>query len=126
MPTAQRKVTLSGGDCRYRITTSKFRIIIGAVDQGTSDQSLCRVKHGKEKTRKAERATHHWHATVSAGMPLGWHVVAVSYWTIIILLGWYPWNILLMLLAFPAMDFSRRNQTYLCREACLVDPGAPR
>ena len=31
-------------------------------------------------------------------MPLGWYLVAVCYATAVILLGWYPWNFLLILL----------------------------
>jgi hypothetical protein len=33
-------------------------------------------------------------------MPLGWYLVAVCYATAVILLGWYPWNFLLILLLF--------------------------
>jgi hypothetical protein len=106
--------------------------IVMLADEGTSNHDACRIQHWKEKSRKAERTdpqnepqnlNRHWHARVSGGLPLRWHVVAVCYWTIVILLGWYPWNILLMLLALPAMDFSRRDQTGLCRDGCLVDTG---
>ena len=33
-------------------------------------------------------------------MPLGWYLVAVCYATVAILLGWYPWNVLLIWLLF--------------------------
>ena len=38
--------------------------------------------------------------TMTGRMPLGWYLVAVCYATAVILLGWYPWNFLLILLLF--------------------------
>ena len=38
--------------------------------------------------------------TITGRMPLGWYLVAVCYATAVILLGWYPWNFLLILLLF--------------------------
>jgi hypothetical protein len=34
-------------------------------------------------------------------IPIGWHVVTVCYATAVILLGWWPWNLFLLLLLFP-------------------------
>jgi hypothetical protein len=38
---------------------------------------------------------------ITGRMPSGWYVVAVCYATAAILLGWVPWNFLLLLLLFP-------------------------
>jgi hypothetical protein len=57
----------------------------------------------------------HWHAAITGGMPLRWYIVAVCCGTIVILLGWYPWGILLVLLSLP------RDES-----PCPPDTGAPR
>ena len=94
---------------------SDARIIMGA-DEGTNNHDACRVRHWGEKTRKPERAppenlNQHWYPAMTGGMPLQWYIVAVCYATIVILLGWYPWNILLMCFRCRAMNFPRRDQT---------------
>jgi hypothetical protein len=43
----------------------------------------------------------HRYDAVTGRMPIGWHVAAVCYATAAILLGWRPWNFLLLLLLFP-------------------------
>jgi hypothetical protein len=128
MPTTLRKVTLTGQDRRYLIGGSDARIIMGA-DEDTNDHVACRgAQH--EKGRKAERPdphnqlqnlNQHWCGAITGRMPRRWYIVAVCYWTIVILLGTYPSNILLMLLALAAMDFLRRDQT--ARRWCPVDTG---
>jgi hypothetical protein len=116
------------------IVGSDAWIIIGGAKQARSDHNAY-CANEDEENRKAERAdphnppqklSGHWYAAVTGGIPPLWHIVAVCYWAIVILLGWYPWNILLMLLSLPAMDFSRRDQTALCRDRCLADTEAPR
>jgi hypothetical protein len=42
-------------------------------------------------------------------MPIGWHVVAICYATAAILLGWWPWNFLLLLLLFPIRNTRVRH-----------------
>jgi hypothetical protein len=42
-----------------------------------------------------------WHDAITGRMPIGWHVAAACYATAAILLGWWPWNFLLLLLLFP-------------------------
>ena len=42
-----------------------------------------------------------WYEAVTGRTPIGWRVVAVCYATAAILLGWWPWNFLLLLLLFP-------------------------
>jgi hypothetical protein len=95
------------------IGSSDARIVMGA-DEATSDHDGCRVQHWGEKGRKAEGAdphnapqtlNQHWYAAITGGMPLRWYIVVVGYGTIVILLGWYPLNILLMLLSLPHYEF---------------------
>jgi hypothetical protein len=50
-----------------------------------------------------------WHETITGGIPLGWYVVAVCYATVVILLGWYPWNYLLILLLFSSSRHLQLN-----------------
>ena len=45
-----------------------------------------------------------WHETITGRMPLGWYVVAILYATVAILLGWWPWNILLILVLLLNRD----------------------
>ena len=49
--------------------------------------------------------------TMTGRMPLGWYLVAVCYATAVILLGWYPWNILLILLLFSCSKYLRLSAT---------------
>jgi|SRR6516225_12489670 hypothetical protein len=41
-----------------------------------------------------------WYKTVTGRMTISWYSVAVCYATFVILLGWLPWNALLILLLF--------------------------
>ena len=41
-----------------------------------------------------------WHETITGRMPMGWYIAAICYATVVILLGWLPWNALLILLLF--------------------------
>ena len=45
--------------------------------------------------------------------PIAWHVVAVCYATAAIFLGWWPWNVLLLLLLFPIRN--KRVRLYAFR-----------
>jgi hypothetical protein len=42
-----------------------------------------------------------WYKAGTGRMPIGWHTAAVCYASAVILLGWWPWNFLLLLLLFP-------------------------
>ena len=42
-----------------------------------------------------------WYEAVTGRMPIGRHIVALCYATAVILLEWWPWNILLILLLLP-------------------------
>ena len=116
---------------RFFIGGSDGRILKGA-EEATRDHIPGRPRHCVEKARQAEWAdpqnptpnlNQPWYAAITGGMPLRWYIVAVCYWTIVILLGSYPWNILLMLLSLPAMDVPRRDQTDRCWPRCPVDTG---
>ena len=48
-----------------------------------------------------------WYEIITGRMPIGWHVVAVCYATAAILLGWWPWNFLLLLLLFSSSKHLR-------------------
>jgi hypothetical protein len=48
-----------------------------------------------------------WCEAITGRMPIGWHVVAISYATAVIFLGWWPWNLLLLLLLFSSSKHSR-------------------
>jgi len=95
---------------------SKRRLFIGGsdADEGTSDHDARRAQHWEEKARKPERAVpqnppqnlnRYWYAAITGGMPLRWYIVAICCGAIVILLGWYPWGILLMLLSLPRDEF---------------------
>jgi hypothetical protein len=96
-----RRSFIGGSDAR----------IIMETDEGTSDHDGCRVQHWGEKAEQADpRNRHqnlnrHWYAAITGGMPPRWYIVVVGYGTIVILLGWYPLNILLMLLSLPHYEF---------------------
>jgi hypothetical protein len=42
-----------------------------------------------------------WYGAIIGRIPVGRHVAAVCYASAAILLGWWPWNFLLLLLLFP-------------------------
>ena len=100
------------------------------ANEKTNGHIACRgALHRGEKGQRLERAdlqqnlNRQQHVAITGGMPLRWYIVAVGYGTIVILLGSYPWNILLMLLSLPPMDFPRRDQMARCWGGCLVDTG---
>ena len=52
-----------------------------------------------------------WHETITGRLPLGCYIVAITYATVTILLGWWPWNILLILLLFSCSKYLRLSAT---------------
>src|SRR5262249_31426353 len=95
---------------RYFIGGSDAPIIMG------SDEAALR-RLWREKRDQVERADlsgnliaplglttkapdRSWYATITGGVSLGWYIVAVCYATVVISLGWYPWNFLLVELLF--------------------------
>ena len=53
-----------------------------------------------------------WYEQITGRIPVGWYVVAVCYATAAILLGWWPWNFLLLLLLFPVRNKRVRLYTF--------------
>jgi hypothetical protein len=45
-----------------------------------------------------------WYERITGRTPVGWYIVALCYATAVILLGWWPWNILLILAVFPSKN----------------------
>jgi hypothetical protein len=48
-----------------------------------------------------------WYERITGRMPLGRYIVTLCYATAVILLGWWPWNILLILPALPSRNHNR-------------------
>ena len=48
------------------------------------------------------KQTRRWYETITGGIPLVWYTLGVCYATAAILLGWYPWNFLVILLLFSS------------------------
>ena len=71
----------------------------------------------REVCRRADRDNpmeeqhRRWHETITGRMPLGWYIVAILYATAAILLGWWPWNILLILLLFSSSKYLQLSAT---------------
>jgi hypothetical protein len=58
----------------------------------------------REISRQADpdNPNQRWHQTITGRMPVGWYIMAITYATAVILLGWWPWNIVLILLLFSS------------------------
>ena len=71
----------------------------------------------REMSRRADRdnpmeeQNRRWHETITGRLPLGCYIVAITYATVTILLGWWPWNILLILLLFSCSKYLRLSAT---------------
>jgi hypothetical protein len=52
-----------------------------------------------------EKQNRRWHETITGRMPLAWYTVAITYATAVILLGQWPWNIVLILLLFSSSKY---------------------
>jgi hypothetical protein len=78
--------------------------LIGALNAGEAKL----LQFGREKGDDAEPEhlsanstddlNGRWYEAITGRMPVGWYIVAVCYATAVILLGWLPWNALLILL----------------------------
>jgi hypothetical protein len=83
---------------------SDARIIMGGPARAVAKQAQMRAEAGRED-RPLGGATkdpsRRWCQAITGRIPIGWYVVAVCYATAGILLGWAPWNVLLLLLLFP-------------------------
>lgn len=97
---------------RYFIGGSDARIIMG--DDEAALLRLWREKRGEVEPEDlsgnlivqlgatTEGLNRRWYERITHRMPIGWYIVAVCYATAVILLGWWPWSILLILLLFSS------------------------
>ena len=82
---------------------SDARIIMGGPARAVGKQAQMRAEAGREDlplgvaTKEPNRR---WYEAVTVRI----HVVAVCYTTAAILLGWAPWNVLLLLLLLPVRN----------------------
>jgi hypothetical protein len=53
-----------------------------------------------------------WYEAVTGRMPASLYIVAVCYATVVISLGWLPWNILLILLLLPGRNKHLRFRAF--------------
>ena len=65
-----------------------------------------------------------WYEAATGRTPIGWRVVAVCYATAAILLGFWPWNFLLLLFLFPIRN--KRIGFYAFRTTRSNGPMRPR
>jgi hypothetical protein len=65
-----------------------------------------------------------WYEALTGRVPIGWQVVAVCYATAAILLGCWPWNLLLLLLLFPIRN--KRLRFYAFQTTRSNGPMQPR
>ena len=104
-------------DRRYFIGGSDARIIMG--DDEPASPRLWRDKRAEvERTDlpfgvATKDPNRRWYEAITGLMPIGCHVVAVCYATAAILLGWWPWNFLLLLFLFPIRN--KRARFYAFR-----------
>jgi hypothetical protein len=90
---------------RRLIGASDARIVIG-TDETMRDPNACRDEHSGEPDpadlkNSPRNLNRHWYAAITGGMPLRWYIAALCCGTIVILLGWYPLSIVLILLSLP-------------------------
>jgi hypothetical protein len=107
--------------------SSNDGIVMGG-DAGTSDHDASRLQPRVERAdphNLPQSLNRHWYGAITGGMPLRWYIVAVCCGTIVILLGWYPWGILLVLLSLPH-DESPTTRSNGSVPRCPLDTGAPR
>jgi hypothetical protein len=72
------------------------------------------IPHWRQKRRAAELEgrsgnpgedlNRWWYEHITGRMPVGWYIVVLCYATAVILVGWWPWNILLTLPVLPSRN----------------------
>ena len=112
--TMNSQIRTNIADRRYSIGGSDAWIIIG-------DNEAVLLRHCGERGKEIERedlsgdfsvplgvATRNLDLrsfeAITGGMPLGWYIVTVCYATAVILLGPWPWNLLLILTLLLSRD----------------------
>ena len=88
------------GTRRYFIGGSDPRITLG--DDKTILMRLWREKHPEAEPdnlprKPAENLSRRWYEDITGGMPIGTYFVTAFYATAVILVGYAPWNSLLIL-----------------------------
>jgi hypothetical protein len=79
---------------------------IPPIETETSLLELWReVCRRADRDNPTEEQSRRWHETITGRIPLGWYIVAILYATVSILLGCWPWNILLILLLFSCSKY---------------------
>jgi hypothetical protein len=99
---------------KLQVNRSNRRSFIGGSDariiMGDDEQALVRLWREKGGEVEPEdlsgnlvvQLNRRWYKRITHRMPIGWYIVAVCYATVVILLGSWPWNVLLILLAVPS------------------------
>src|SRR6516164_71688 len=84
---------------------------IPPIETETSLLELWRDISRRAEDNPMEEQNRRWHETITGRLPLGYYIVAITYATLSILLGWWPWNILLILLLFSCSKYLRLSAT---------------
>jgi hypothetical protein len=113
MPTDRKKNEVLANRQTF-IRGSDARIIMGDDESPLLRfwRDICAKIEGKDPPLgvASNHPKRRWYEAITGRMPIGWNVVAVSCATAAILLGWWPWNFLLLLLLFPI----RNNRVRFC------------
>jgi len=109
---------------RYFIS-SDARIIMGD-DEGALLRLWCK-KQGEVEPKDlsdnlivqlsvaAKDPNRRWYQAITGRMPAGLYIVAVCYATAVILLGWLPWNVLLILILLRGTNNRLRFRAFETR-----------
>src|SRR5215831_16982278 len=85
---------------------------IPPIETETSLLELWRdIRRRADPNNPMEEQNRRWHETITGRMPLGWYIVAITCATVSIHLGWWPWNILLILLLFSCSKYLQLSAT---------------
>jgi hypothetical protein len=99
-------------DAKSKASTKRYfaeRVDLGATLGAREDETTL-LQPRREKRNElepeplsansTEGLNRRWYEAITGRMPVGWYIAAVYYATVVILLGWPPWNALLILLLF--------------------------
>ena len=110
--TMNRQIRRKIADHRYFIAGSGARVITGDDEPGLL--RLWWEKRGEVEPEDrsgnvvvqlgvaTEDLNRRWYERITGWIPAGWYIVALCYATAVILVGRWPWNIMLLLLLFPS------------------------
>jgi hypothetical protein len=109
--------TLWKDHCRF-IGGSDARIVMGGDE--TSFLRLWLEKSGDLEPNDPEDLNRRWYEAITSRIPTGLHIVAVCYVTAVILLGWLPWNVLLLLPLFLGKNGHLRFREFETRHGSFL------